>query len=168
MSSGSAVEPETHKDERFDPGPIVQAWRFQSIARQASKHQETQFHKIIDFIGTAHVCCHSCRNVRHYCSGVEVSFHRSTSLQTPGNEVPLNHRFHRPRACVSPFVPQCVFHDFCLANKKNTNFMLFMDSMGIVFCIANEACLTSGGCHSGLNPKLEYATPATMINSSEQ
>ena len=43
-----------------------------------------------------------------------------------------------------------------------------MDSMGIVFCIANESFLTSGGCHSGLNLKLEYATQATMINSSEQ
>ena len=70
--------------------------------------------------------------------------------------------------CVLPFVPQCVFHGFCLVNKKNTNFNVFIDSMGIVFCIANEAFLTSGGCHSGLNAKLEYATPATMINSSEQ
>ena len=56
----------------------------------------------------------------------------------------------------------------CLVNKNNTNFNVLIDSMGIVFCIANEAFLTSGGCHSGLNAKLEYATPATMINSSEQ
>ena len=56
----------------------------------------------------------------------------------------------------------------CLVNKKNTNFNVFIDSMGIAFCIANDAFLTSGGCHSGLNAKLEYATPATMTNSSEQ
>ena len=59
------------------------------------------------------------------------------------------------------------FHDLLPCEQK-TNFNVFIDSMGIVFCIANEAFLTSGGCHSGLNAKLEYATPATMINSSEQ
>ena len=31
--------------------------------KKDSKHQGTKFHKIIDFIGTAHVFCHSCRNV---------------------------------------------------------------------------------------------------------
>jgi len=38
-NSGSAVEPEPHKDERFDPGPTVQAWRFQSIARTSAPRQ---------------------------------------------------------------------------------------------------------------------------------
>ena len=59
------------------------------------------------------------------------------------------------------------FHDL-LPCEQNTIFNVFIDSMGIAFRIANEAFLTSGGCHSGLNAKLEYATPATMINSSEQ
>ena len=60
------------------------------------------------------------------------------------------------------------FNDLLPCEQENTILHVFIDPMGIVFCIANEAFLTSGGCHSSLNAKLEYATPATMINSSEQ
>ena len=60
------------------------------------------------------------------------------------------------------------FPCFLPREQKQYEFNVFMDSMGIVFCIANKAFLISGGCHRGLSPKLEYATQATMINSSEQ
>ena len=45
---------------QFGAQPAVQQ---HLLKKQASKHQETKFHKITDFKGTAHVFCHSCRNV---------------------------------------------------------------------------------------------------------
>ena len=44
---------------RFSAKPAVQ----HLFKNQASKPQETQFHKIFDFIGTVPVLRHSCRNV---------------------------------------------------------------------------------------------------------
>ena len=112
---------------------------------------------------TKPMAAHICIFCFKFCTqpSVQQKFVQKPGLQTPGDKIQKINRFHWHVAYVTAFVPQCVFHGFCLANREKLKLSVFGVFLCIVFCISNEALPTSGGWRDGLNPNMHHATPAS-------